>query len=147
MKFKSVFFENETYYRTQKGVKIASSHKWVARCQKINMRSFAHKVAFVTSNIYKVKEIQHLLDHSALRGKFHLTPLNLKTLEIQEDNSVKITRAKLLNAVQQLRVCGKEGAKQFQWVMVEDTSLCINALGGSFHFLLEFIMKNQDGVK
>ena len=103
---------------------------------KINMRSFAHKVAFVTSNIYKVKEIQHLLDHSALRGKFHLTPLKLKTLEIQEDNSVKITRAKLLNAVQQLRVCGKEGAKQFQWVMVEDTSLCINALGGSFHFLL-----------
>ena len=117
------------------------------------MRSFAHKVAFVTSNIYKVKEIQHLLDHSALRGKFHLTPLKLKTLEIQEDNAVKITRAKLLNAVQQLRVCGKEGAKQFQWVMVEDTSLCINALGGiQNHFIffanyIEFIMKNQDGVK
>ena len=115
------------------------------------MRSFAHKVAFVTSNIYKVKEIQHLLDHSALRGKFHLTPLKLKTLEIQEDNAVKITRAKLLNALQQLRVCGKEGAKQFQWVMVEDTSLCINALGGIqnhiIFFLLEFIMKNQDGVK
>ena len=114
--------------------------------------SFAHKVAFVTSNIYKVKEIQHLLDHSALRGKFHLTPLKLKTLEIQEEHAVKITRAKLLNAVQQLRVCGKE-AKQFQWVMVEDTSLCINALGGiQNHFIffanyIEFIMKNQDGVK
>ena len=109
------------------------------------MKSFANKVAFVTSNIYKVKEIQHLLDHSALGNKFQLTPLKLKTLEIQEDQAVKITRAKLLNAVEQLRVCGK--GQQFQWVMVEDTSLCINALGGSFHFLLEFIMKNQDGVK
>ena len=96
------------------------------------MKSFANKVAFVTSNIYKVKEIQHLLDHSALGNKFQLTPLKLKTLEIQEDQAVKITRAKLLNAVEQLRVCGK--GQQFQWVMVEDTSLCINALEGDSIF-------------
>ena len=107
--------------------------------------SYANKVAFVTSNIYKVKEIQHLVDHSPLSGKFQLTPLSLKTLEIQDDKAAKITRAKLQNAMEQLRLGGKD--EHFQWVMVEDTSLCINALGGQYSnssiFLLEFIMKTK----
>ena len=99
----------------------------IGKVPKINM-SYANKVAFVTSNIYKVKEIQHLVDHSPLRGKFQITPLKLKTLEIQDEKAVKITRAKLQNAMESLRNGGKE--EHFQWVMVEDTSLCINALGG-----------------
>ena len=81
------------------------------------------KIAFATSNVNKVREIQELFKQKL--PNVLVTPTgNLRLTEIQADSSEAITQAKLLSAKKAL----KKSDNGF--VMVEDTSLCINALGG-----------------
>jgi inosine triphosphate pyrophosphatase len=77
-------------------------------------------ITFVTGNLLKLKEAQHILD-STCSVPFELVAYGELDLdELQSDIPEKIAAAKCRLA-----------AKAVGWpVMIDDTSLCFNALGG-----------------
>ena len=61
-------------------------------------------IAFVTSNVNKVKEIQAMLEQHLLNSKFNIcaetSSAAKQVYEIQDEDPVKITRHKLISVAQ-----------------------------------------------
>ena len=85
---------------------------------KVNM---TRVIAFVTSNVNKIKEIEALAKR--LLFKHQVVPVSLQLTEIQDADVENITRSKLNSAAKDL-------CQNYPFVMVEDSSLCCHALGG-----------------
>ena len=105
--------------------------------------SVAGPLIFITGNEKKLAEVRAILSTPNTEGSFEMTNVKLDLPELQGEPE-EVAREKCRLALEHI----EKTVAEPRWVMVEDTSLCFNALNGLPGVYIKWFLKSlgHDGL-